>query len=237
MWRAQVDHLSAEYRCIAPALWGHGGSDPVDGDCYDLETLTDDMVAFVDALGLDSWVMAGLSVGGMWGARLAHRLPDRVRGLVLMDTDLGAEPEESGQRFLGMIAMARQAGCLPPPLVEACLPFFLCDETLANQPDIVNTFKASLLGWDASSLPGVMAVGEGIFTRSDFLPQLAAVTCPACVVVGEQDRSRPVHEAERLAATLGDAPLEIVPGAGHIPAVEQPARVNAILDGFLAGLD
>ena len=234
MWRSQLDALSPHFRCIAPALWGHGASDTLDERrAYALESLTDDMEAFVDALDLKEFSIIGLSVGGMWGARLAHRFPERVHKLVLMGTDVGLEPPESQQRFLGMLSMVEEAGALPPPLVEACLPFFFCDKTLKTAPHVVEAFRQSLLHWDAEKVSGVISLGQGIFTREDFLPQLGSIRCPSRVIVGEQDRSRPPAEAAVLAKTLPHARLEVVKNAGHISAVEQPEIVTGLLKTFL----
>ncbi len=234
MWAAQVNALSDSYRCIVPELWGHGDSDPV-GECesYHLDALTDDMASFVNALGVDKFSMIGLSVGGMWGARLAHRLGERVEKLVLMDTDLGAEPGESQAKFLGMIGMAAAAGAFPPPLVEAVLPFFFCDATLQKEPEFVDAYRQSLLQWRPEAMPGTLAVGRGVFTRENFLPQLSEIRCPSLVMAGEQDRSRPPAEAKVLADTLANSELKIIPDAGHIPSVEQPDLVSGILGEFL----
>ncbi|MDF3130249.1 alpha/beta fold hydrolase [Kiritimatiellaeota bacterium B1221] len=235
MWAAQVRGLSDSYRCIVPELWGHGDSDPV-GECeaYHLDTLTDDMERFVNELGIDTFAMIGLSVGGMWGARLAHRLPGRVEKLVLMDTDVGAEPAASQAKFLGMIGMAAAAGAFPPPLVEAVLPFFFCDATLQNDPAMVEAYRQSLLQWRPDAMGGTLAVGRGVFARENFLPQLAEINCPALVMAGEQDRSRPPAEAKVLADTLPNSELKIIPDAGHIPSVEQPELVSGHLRDFLS---
>jgi len=237
MWAAQVEGLASEFRCIVPELWGHGASGTLEeeAEVYTVERLTDDMAAFVDGLGLGRFSMVGLSVGGMWGARLAHRMPERVEKLVLMDTDLGEEPPESRERFLGMIAMAEQAGGFPPPLAEACLPFFFCDATLKEKPEVVEAFRRSLLDWSSEKIATVTALGRGIFTRLDFLASLKEIRCPALVMAGEEDRSRPPEEARRLAEHLPKGELKLIPGAGHIPSVEQPRAVTEALRVFLRG--
>ncbi len=234
MWSAQVNRLSAHFRCLVPELWGHGGSGPIpDCEVYPLETLTDDLQAFVSLLELDCFTPIGLSVGGMWAPRLAQRLPGQVERLVIMDSDVGEESPESQARFLGMIQMARQAGGFAPPLVEACLPFFFCDQTLEEKPEVVDAFRQQLLQWPQENIRSVLALGKGIFTRPDFLPGLSEISCPTLVMCGEQDRSRPPAEAERMAERLPNATLEIISGAGHIPTVEQPDAVTRSLVDFL----
>lgn len=236
MWSAQVEALSTQYRCIVPELWGHGQSGPVDPcEIYTLDQVVEDMLAFVEALAIDTFIPIGLSVGGMWAPRLAHRLPEQVEKLVIMDSDVGEEPAESQAHFLGMIGMAAQAGGFPPPLIEACLPFFFCDHSLKHKPELVETFRMSLSQWPKDNVSTVLALGKGIFTRPDFLKELEDIQCPALVMCGEEDRSRPPAEARRMAERLPNARLELIPQAGHIATVEQPETVNRLLVDFLNG--
>lgn len=79
MWRPQIEALSRQYRVIAPALWGHGGSGPMPAATDDLRALARHHLALMDVLGLDRFTIVGLSVGGMWGAELALLTPERVR--------------------------------------------------------------------------------------------------------------------------------------------------------------
>ncbi len=234
MWEAQVATLSGRFRCIVPELWGHGDSAAIEaGEAYSVEALTEDMAALLDALEVDRFSLLGLSVGGMWAARLAHRFPERVEKLVLMDCDLGEEPAESQARFLGMIQMVAQAQRFPEMLADACLPFFFGETTLRESGELVAAFRQSLLDWKADNIPTAMALGRGIFTRSDFMPQLAELRCPTLILCGEQDRSRPPEEAQRMHEAIQSSHLELIPDAGHIPSVEQPVLVTRLLLDFL----
>ena len=90
MWRYQVPALAESHRVIIPDYRGHGRSSPLreDLDVYDL---VDDSVALLDHLGIEEAVWVGLSVGGMTAMRAALRHPERVRALILIDTDADAE--------------------------------------------------------------------------------------------------------------------------------------------------
>jgi pimeloyl-ACP methyl ester carboxylesterase len=76
--------------------------------------------------------------------------------------------------------------------------------------------------------------------RPDLRPALPRIACPLLAVVGEADRLTPPEHAREIVAAVQSAGqvarLEIVPGAGHLPGWEQPARVNALLRGWLGGL-
>ena len=91
-------------------------------------------------LGIDECVLVGLSIGGMWGVELARMAPARLKGLVLMDSFVGLEPQITCERYLGMLAMIEQVGAVPAPIADQVAPLFF-----AHQPDaaLMAGFKAS----------------------------------------------------------------------------------------------
>ena len=72
--------------------------------------------------------------------------------------------------------------------------------------------------------------------RQDATDVVTGVGVPSLVIVGEEDTLTPVEESRRLAAVIPSARLEIIPHAGHLPNLEQPARFNAVLTAFLDAL-
>ena len=74
-------------------------------------------------------------------------------------------------------------------------------------------------------------------SRADRRPSLPRITCPVLVACGEADQITPPDHAREMAAAMAHAQLEIVPGAGHMLTMEQPARVGALLQAWLAGLN
>lgn len=233
MWRPQVEHLAKRYRCLVPELWGHGSCDAIPEIPYTLAQLAQDMRGFVDSLGLDSFAIVGLSVGGMWGTQLALDCPERVKALVLMDSFVGPEPAVTQARYFGMLDAILRAKALPPPLVEQIVPLFFAPETLADNPALVDRFRQSLLDIAPDRVPSIVALGRAIFSRPSLLGRLGEIRCPTLVAVGRQDRARPVHEAQVMAKAIAEARFEVIEGAGHISALEQPDRVLAMLEHFL----
>jgi pimeloyl-ACP methyl ester carboxylesterase len=232
MWAPQIAALKGSYRCIVPELWGHGDSDGLpEGGCT-LATLARDHLALLDALGIDECVLVGLSIGGMWGVELARMAPSRIKGLVLMDSFVGLEPQITCERYLGMLAMIELAGTVPAPIIEQVAPIFF-----ANQPDVtlLANFKARLAAWPAEKIAAMVAVGRSFVTREDRIDWLEAVTVPALVMTGCEDKARPVLEGYLMAEVLG-CPFKEIPAAGHISSMENPAFVNQALGEFLAAL-
>ncbi len=233
MWAPQVATLRNEYRCLAPELWGHGRSDPAPETPYTVADLAEDHWRLTQELGLDRFAIVGLSVGGMWGARVALDHPEAVEALVLMDTHVGPEPQASHDRYFQMLAGVEQAGRMPPPIIEAATPFFFSAHSIEQQLEIVQEFKDSLAEIPAEQIPSIVALGRGIFSRASVLERLGEITCPTLIIVGEDDRSRPPHEAQEMAAMIPHARVEIVPRAGHISTLERPEKTTSLIQEFL----
>ncbi|MEG3025470.1 MAG: alpha/beta fold hydrolase, partial [Aeromonas sp.] len=196
MWAPQIEALKGHYRCIVPDLWGHGDSDPVPAGACTLETLARDHLALLDALGIEEFVLVGLSIGGMWGVELARMAPTRLKGLVLMDTFVGWEPQIPCERYLAMLAAIEQVGSLPAPIIEQVAPLFF-----AHQPDaaLMDSFKASLAAWPADKVASLVAVGRSFVTREDRMEWLEEITVPSLVMTGCEDKARPVLEGYLMA--------------------------------------
>jgi len=232
MWAPQIEALKGSYRCIVPELWGHGDSDLLpDGGCT-LETLARDHLALLDTLGIDDVVLVGLSIGGMWGVELARMAPKRLKGLVLMDSFVGWEPQIPCERYLAMLAAIEQLGSIPAPIIEQVAPIFF-----ANQPDatLLADFKGRLAVWPADQIASLVAVGRAFVSRDDRIEWLEEMEMPSLVMTGCEDKARPVLEGYLMAEAL-NCPFREIPGAGHISTLENPEFVNRTLAEFLAGL-
>lgn len=232
MWAPQIEALKGSYRCIVPELWGHGDSDVLPECACTLATLARDHLALLDALGIEECVLVGLSIGGMWGVELAHMAPDRIKGLVLMDSFVGLEPQITCERYLGMLAAIEQLGTIPAPIIEQVAPIFF-----ANQPDaaLLAEFKERLAAWPSDKIAAMVAVGRSFVTREDRIEWMEEITVPALVMTGCEDKARPVLEGYLMAEVLG-CPFKEIPAAGHISSMENPAFVNQALGEFLTAL-
>jgi 3-oxoadipate enol-lactonase len=230
MWSHQVDPLAAQHRVINLDLRGHGASDRIRSP-FSLDDMVSDVVAVLDHLRIDRAVWAGLSVGGMVALRAALRVPDRVTGLILVDTDGGTETTWRRVQYSLLGAVARTMGMRPVLPIVARRMFGVT--TLRTRPDLVDQWRERFA---AMHIPSALAMLAAVMSRENILSRLQAVEVPALVLVGSEDTSLPPRRARRLADALPRATYLEVPEAGHLSALEQPQRVTAAMLDFLRSL-
>ncbi len=233
MWQPQIDELSKTNRLIVPDLWGHGKSETRDEKKYTIDKLAQDHLDLMNELGIDKFAIIGLSVGGMWGARIAIDEPERVTSLVLMDTDLGKEPLELKTRYFGLIEMIQQLGNIPANMIEAITPLFFSPETIKNNTTLVDSFQSRLAEIPEERIDTIATIGRSIFSRESMLMEAGRLGIPVQIIVGADDMSRPVKESKLMAKTIHGAKLSIIKDAGHISNLEKPEKVTALLKNFI----
>ncbi|MNM60638.1 3-oxoadipate enol-lactonase 2 [compost metagenome] len=233
MWAPQIAALSQQYRVIALDLWGHGESGPMPTGTTTLGDVARQALALLDHLEVDRVTLVGLSVGGMWGVRFALSAPQRLNGLVLMDTYVGVEPESTRQYYFSLFDMIEQTGVIAPQLLDIVVPIFF-RPGIDPQSALYQDFRAKLAALSPDRLrESIVPMGRITFGRDDLLPRLGELDATNTLVMcGDQDKPRPPSEAQEMAELIG-CPCVLVPEAGHISNLENSGFVTAALLQFL----
>lgn len=214
-------------RVITPDLRGFGRSDaPTDG--YSMDALADDVLALADELELERFVLGGHSMGGYLAFRVAARQPERLAGLVLIDTRAGADTVATAEHRRGTIAELRAGGR------EAFLDGFL-PALVAPSPSAHRTKALEQLRAIAAPIPDHVLIGclEGMMARPDSSELLVGLDVPALVVVGAEDAVTPPDEARSMVRSLPQARLTLIDEAGHTPTLERPVPTADAIAVFL----
>lgn len=227
MWREQVPRLVETHRVINVDLRGHGGSSSAAAP-IDLYDLTDDVIHVLDSVGVGRAVWAGLSIGGMIALRAALTAPDRVAGLILLDTDAGTESLFRAVKYMLMAAGSRFLGV--KPFLPAMSRLMFGRTTRRRNPRLVREWKSRFGDVD---FPSRLHYVRCLVRRDSILDRLQEIGVPVLVMVGEEDASLPPKRSEGIVARVPDARLAIIPEAGHITTLEQPERVNEEMRDFL----
>ena len=235
----QVDLLAADgWHVAAPDLRGHGASDhPAGLDAYSLETFATDVLALADSLGWPRFTLLGHSMGGMVVQHVALEAPDRLVGLILMDTTHGPLGGiDAASIELGKTVVAEGGMAL---LVEAQRDRAGDLATAADQrlrqtrPGYIEFGESKSRA--SSGDMWIAMIDEIVFNQPDRLADLAALDVPTLVIVGEQDQPFLPH-ADALAAAIPGAQRATISDAGHSPQFENPEEWYRVLRGFLDGL-
>lgn len=227
LWTPVLDALDGTYR-IAPDLRGFGRSDAPDLG-YSMATYADDLIALLDSLGVGRAVVCGLSMGGYIALELARRAPERLAGLVLMDTRANADSAEARRERDATAQQVRDRG--PGPIAEAMMGRLLSERTPAV---VAERVRATIMRTPVAGLIGALGAMRDRPDSTGLLSRLSAV--PTLVVVGEDDPITPPATARDLANAIPGARLEVVSGAAHLPPLEQPKATARLLGDFIAGL-
>jgi pimeloyl-ACP methyl ester carboxylesterase len=229
MWAGQTSAFAGQYRCLAVDTRGFGES--ADSPLHSMDRYADDVVAVLDAAGVQRATIAGLSMGGYIAFALWRRHSQRVRALVLADTKPGTDSADARDRRLELIDLARRAG--PEAVAERQIVGILGKTTRGRRPDVVNMVSAIM---SRARVDGIVGALEAMLERPDSAPLLPTISVPTLVVVGDEDVVTPLQEARAMHAAIAGSRLELLAGAGHLSNIERPAAFNAVVSEFLLTL-
>ena len=230
LFKHQVASLARTHRVLNIDIRGHGRSGPSESP-FSIYDLVDDVAAVLDAEGVSSAIWMGLSIGGFLSLRAALTKPDRVRALVLIDTDAGPESAWKKLKYGALKWGLKTLG--PRLIVPSLMPIFLGKTTLRTRPAICDEYRQRFLEMRVDSIrPGIDAITQ----RDDLLGRLGEIRCPTLVIVGDEDQPLPVQKSQRIADGIRGAELVVIPGAGHLSSVEHPQAVTDALSRFLTRL-
>lgn len=226
MFRAQIEHFKSRYRCIAYDHRGQGRSEVTETG-YDLEQLTQDAVAFIEALNVGAVHFVGLSMGGFIGMRLASRRPELLKSLTLMCTS--ADTESNRLKYSLMTLVFQLGG---RKLIHKRLMKVLFGKTFLSDPGRQSEkerWSQYLLHLPTTISKSVSAV----IHRSGVADELSSIELPVLILAGEEDMAIPVEKARSLHERITGSVLHIIPGSGHSITIEQPDVVNRLMEEFL----
>lgn len=237
IWRPQVAALRHEYTVVTYDLRGHGETRTIE-DCpaagpagttrieaYPPRLYAEDLEALAQSLGLESFSLVGLSLGGLIAQEYALAHPERVRALVIADSWVVTVASRRG-RALGRAITPVVAGALA---VIGTRPLGRLARAGINGG---RGDEAALSGeaTAASDRHEAVRVFRGLAFH-DTRDRLPLITAPTLVIVGERDRSRP--QSQLMARLIEGAELVQLDGAGHNTNLQRPEEFSAAVRAFL----
>jgi len=227
-WSPQTEYFSENFNVLTYDLRGHqqsGGSD----DKYTCALLAEDLHSLLEAVEISEPVICGQSFGGMIAQKYAVKYQTDIHGLVLADTvaSTSLTVREKIERTF-----------FPPDLVKKTVrrmsPESYADLDLkyfAIAPEIRDYLKKEQLKMDRQEM--VKLIDAKFSFR--LLP-LREIRVPTLIVTGENETKRVFRHAEVMLKMIPGSRKVIVPGAGHVPNLENPDYFNRELEDFLHAL-
>jgi pimeloyl-ACP methyl ester carboxylesterase len=221
IWRDMATHYLADYQVILPDVRGHGESDAPEG-AYPMALLTDDLVGLLDHLEIEQAVVCGHSMGGYIALAFAAQHPERLAGLGLITSRAEADSAEKKEGRVRLAETVQEQGS--SALAETLAP------RLSHDPAVVKRAYDLIA---ATPPAGISGAALGMAERPDRTALLDQLDVPTLVVAGEEDQIVPLAYARHLAESLTKGRLIEIPGAGHMPMLEQPQLLADALVDFL----
>lgn len=232
LWAGQAAHFGDTHRLVLIDPPGHGGSAPLRA-MFSFTDCARCVVDLLDGLDIDRAHFVGNSWGGMIGGTFAALYPDRLDRAVLMNCTASKAGVAQKMQYAALVRLATALGGIRPPLTRSAIRAFLGPTTLRTRPDAVDTVRANVQSVNTDSVR--WAVRSVVSARPDQRALLARVTSPVLVVAGAEDATFPVAETRAMADSIPGSSFTVLDGVAHLAALEDPARVNELLDAFLFG--
>lgn len=228
MFDEQVSALSGSYRCIR---WDERGfGDTVAGDEFTYWDSAEDAIGVLDSCGVDKAVLVGMSQGGFLSLRAALAHPERVAGIVLIDSAADLDDEATIEGYHGMLAaLTGDDDDMWNAVAEGVAGMILGTPELAAEwiPKWNARRENSELNLTAGALLG----------RDDISDRMGEITCPVLVIHGEADQAITLDRAQAVADSVLDSRgVVVIPDAAHAPNMSFPEPVNAAISDFLSSL-
>lgn len=175
----------------------------------------------------DRFALAGLSMGGYVVLEIMRRAPERVTGLVLLDTSARADTREQTARRRTLIALAKTSGMTA--VIEELLPFMFHPDRLGDR-DL--TSRATAMG-ERCGVDAFVRQQHAIIDRPDSRGSLREIACPTIVACGDADLITLPDWSQEMAAMIPNARLTMIGACGHMSSMERPSVVTEILRSSL----
>lgn len=224
-----AERLQDRYRVLLWDYRGMGGSEKPDVEEIGTETLYEDAVAVIRALGNGPVHLIGMALGGILALRVAARQPQLLRSLTVLTTHAGgADSHPQGGKFFETL---KKKGYADPEIVDISMKISFSPAVREDpaRADEMAHWATIMRNTDRRS----MAVARNLSTRLSVEYEMAHIIAPTLVIATDQDHSHPVEEQELVHKTIPGSRFEIIENCGHTPIVERPDEVAAVVRSFL----
>ncbi len=227
MWKPQMKNLERKGKVIALDLPGFGRS-PCEARAS-IPKMAQEVARLLDSIKVKEPAMiAGLSMGGYVAFEFFRQFPERVKGLGLFSTRAGADTPEARAKRLKTAEQIQRDGL--ESFAKIILPNLVGKTTLESNPELIREITGMI---SSNNREGVATALFAMAERRDSSDLLSSIKCPTLIIAGEEDTLIPFSEAETMHTQIAGSQLHLLPKAGHLVNLEQPAAFQKFFEKFL----
>jgi 3-oxoadipate enol-lactonase len=227
MWQAQLDYLQTTHRVIACDIRGFGKSTDEESH-LGMDLFANDLILFIDKLGLEKVIICGLSMGGYIALNAMKRFPSRFEALILCDTQCIADSHEVKTKRYKTIDEVNEYG--ETNFNEGFIKNVFHEDSLINKPEVVEQLRSVVFSNSRHIISqGLIALAE----RSETCSVLEEITVPTLIICGREDVVTPLDESKFMNKQIKGSVLHVINNAGHVSNLEEPIKFNKLLRDFL----
>lgn len=229
-WSAQLAALSDQFLCVAFDFRGYGDSEDLP-DGLDFFDFVEDVRSVLAENGIERCHLMGLSMGGLVAQAFYARYPEKVLSLGLIGCRPGSAPVfEDSKAFAEERMKPLEQDNNAQALADSLLPRLLGPAVGNKEREAI---RQSLARVRPASYRKVLSARLSI---APFL-ELGDIQVPTLVIAGSHDQVAPLSQMQAIAAAIPNSLLKVVPDAGHLMNIEQPAVFTRYVRDFLTGID
>lgn len=228
MWEGQLEFLKKTHRVIACDIRGFGKSTDEESE-LSIDLFADDLIQFMNTLGIEKAIVCGLSMGGFITLNAMKKWPSRFTALILCDTQCIADSPEVKKKRHKNIDEIEANGTTN--FNEGFIKTVFHKDSLMNKMDLVEQLRNVVFSNSQHIISqGLVALGG----RSETCSILGNITIPTLIICGREDEVTPLAQSEFMNKHIKRSKLRIIDNAGHVSNLEQPNAFNGYLVEFLA---
>lgn len=227
MWKAEIKNLAHKGHVIALDLPGFGKS-PCEA-VTSIPKMAQEIVRLLDSIQVKGpVVIAGLSMGGYVALEFFRQFPTRVKGLGLFSTRAGADTPEAREKRLKTAEQIKKDGL--ESFQKAIVSNLVGKTTQESNPARLRDLSGLMT---SNTREGVAAALVAMAERQDSTDLLDSIKCPTLIIAGDEDTLIPFSESEIMHGRISGSQFHLIPKAGHLVNLEQPAAFQKVFEKFL----
>lgn len=237
VWEDVAEALCGDYHVYALDQRGRGDTDHAPGGDYSTDAFIADLAGFVDAIGLDKFILFGHSMGGRNSMAFAGQYPERLERLCIVDIGPRIEPAGGNRITEELRSLPPQFDNFEDALAHVQTGNRFASESVMRRRLGGQTFETSdgKIGWKFDPAIREQRINGTAAPAADLWPALERITCPTLVVRGTETDLLTEETARQMIDTLDQGNLVEIERAGHMVFEDNPADFIAAVKNWLAG--